>query len=173
MIDIVSFSGKEKSAPGIKECFESGALPNFFSSTNSKEIGNAAKKKRTILRCPTYEVDDGSLLEIARGKGALLFCFSDLLKEKGFRRGILISKMRLLVAAARRMGAVCAVCTLAANENEVRSARELDAFAAVIGMSDVERNDSEKQIEILAFGKGKSAKAQLEGGRKGKVEADG
>ena len=57
--------------------------------------------------------------------------------------------MRLALVAGRKRGTGFAVCTLAKNANEARSARELSAFAAVLGMSDVERKASEKNLKRL------------------------
>ena len=40
-------------------------------------------------------------------------------------------------------------CSLAKSAGEMRSARELTAFASVLGMTDVERKDAEKNLARL------------------------
>lgn len=134
---------------GIDALFPASALKNFSPAADAASARNAAKRKGALLHSSSYEIEDGVLLEIAASGGAVLFSFSDVLKERGFRRGIILSKMRLLVSAARKRKCGFAVCTLAKNESEVRNARELTAFAAVIGFTDVERKGAEKRMAEL------------------------
>ena len=149
MLDIVS-AGDMPKADGIDALFPATALKNFSEIANAASARNAAKRKGALLHTSSYELEDGVLLDIAASNGAVLFSFSDVLRERGFRRGIILSKMRLLVSAARKRGCGLAVCTLAKNESEVRNARELVAFMAVLGMNDVERKEAEKNLERLA-----------------------
>ncbi|MFA5929481.1 MAG: hypothetical protein WC861_01220 [Candidatus Micrarchaeia archaeon] len=153
MRDIVLFQGQQTSA--AEGMIFSGALPNFFPVQNALAAKQACRKKGALLHASGYEVDEGDLLELARAGGALVFSFSDLLSESGFRRAIIISKMRLALAACRRRGASFVFCSLAKNGNEARIARELMAFAAVLGATDVERKEAEKSIARLT---GASAK---------------
>ncbi|MFA6214606.1 MAG: hypothetical protein WC717_05005 [Candidatus Micrarchaeia archaeon] len=147
MADIVSSQELAEGSAGGRVF--SGSLLNFFSVPGGKEAKQACRKKGAILHVASYEVDDGDLIELARAGGALAFSFSDILPEPGFRRAILISKMRLLLSACRRRGTGFVVCSLAKNANELRGARELSAFAAVLGMADVERKGAEKRLELL------------------------
>jgi RNase P/RNase MRP subunit p30 len=64
----------------------------------------------------------------------------------------MISKMRLLLSTCRKRGAGFIFATLAGDEGQMRSARELSAFAAVLGATDVERKAAEKRMKQLADG---------------------
>ena len=130
----------------------------LFQIAKAQEAKAAAKRKRALLYCKGYEIDDGALLEAARNGGAVLFAFCDVLGESGFRRAIIVSKMRLLLQACRREGCPFAFCTLASNEGQLRSARELAAFAAVLGATPEERKHSEKLLEGIAGKAGKGGK---------------
>lgn len=156
MPDIVFVQGLEKSTAEGNVILAS-KLSNFFEAADAKSAKNFCRKKNILLHVRSYEVDEGDLLELARGGSALVFSLSDILSESGFRRSILLSKMRLVLAAGRKRGTGFVVCSLAKNANEERSARELSAFAAVLGFTDVERKATEKNIERL-IGGSKAAK---------------
>ena len=148
MIDIVLAENLPKPS-GLDSLVPAQSLKNFSQLANAASARNAAKRKRAILYSSSYDIEDGALLELAANRGAIVFSFSDVLKERGFRRGILLSRMRLLLSAARKRKCGFVVCTLAKNANEMRNARELTAFMAVLGFSDVERKDAERKIGEL------------------------
>jgi len=100
----------------------------------------------------SYEFDDGVCKDLARCGGAVLFSFSDILREKGFRRSIMLSKMRLALAACRNGGCGAVACTLAQNAAGLRNAREILAFMAVLGMGQEEKKASVQLLAKLAGG---------------------
>ena len=146
-MDIVCFVPSANEGAG--QMLPAPSIPNFFDVADALAAKQLCRKKGILLHARSYEVDDGDLLEMARAGGALVFSFSDVLSESGFRRSIIISKMRLALAACRKRGAGFVVCSLAKNANEMRRARELSAFAAVLGMTDVERKEAGKTLEKL------------------------
>lgn len=148
MIDIVL--AQLPKLDGIDAAAIASSLKNFSQPKDAASARAAAKAKGALLYSPLYEFDDGVLVELARSGGAVVFSFSDVLKERGFRRGILLSRMRLLLNAARKRKCGFAACTLAKDEESLRNGRELTAFMAVLGMSDVERKGAEKISEALA-----------------------
>ena len=150
MPDLVMAKELETSAAG--GIFFAGSLPNFFEAADALAAKQACRRKNALLHARSYEIDEGDLLELARAGGALIFSLSDILPESGFRRSILLSKMRLALAACRRRGTGFVACSLAKNANELRSARELSAFAAVLGMADVERKQAGITLEKLTGG---------------------
>lgn len=149
MIDLVLAEGLDAPS-GIERLVPAQSLKNFFQAANAATARNAAKRKGSLLYSPSYEFDDGVFAELARGGGAIVFSFSDVLKERGFRRAIALSKMRLALEACRRVDCGFVVCTLAKNADELRNARELTAFMAVLGMKDTERKAAEKMVGELA-----------------------
>ena len=108
------------------------------------------RKKLALLHVSSYEADEGDLLELSRGKGALVFSFADVLGQRGFRRSILLSKMRLLLAACRKTGAAFVFASMAKTPEGMRNARELAAFASVLGATDVERKAAQEKLESFA-----------------------
>jgi RNase P/RNase MRP subunit p30 len=102
---------------------------------SQKEAIADARMKGALLYSSGYEFDDGVYKDLAKGNGALVFAFCDVLRESGFRRGIMISKMRLAFASCRKAGCGFVVCTMAKNENELRNDAELGAFMSVLGMN--------------------------------------
>jgi len=134
------------------------SLSNFFSVPNALAAKALCRKKNILLHVRSYEIDDGDMLELARAGSAFVFSFSDILSESGFRRAILLSKMRLVLAVCRKRGTGFVFVTLAKDVSSMRSARELSAFAAVLGMSDVERKTAEKKLLSLAGGSMKPKK---------------
>ena len=143
-MDIVRFgpTGSE----GADRALPVSSLPNFFDAADAKAAKQCCRKKGALVHAPGYEIDDGDLLELARAGGAAVFAISDILAERGFRRSILISKMRLLLSACRKRGTSFIFATLAKDASQARSARELSAFAAVLGATDVERKSAEKRL---------------------------
>ena len=167
MADIVLFQGQQTSA--AEGMVFAGALPCFFSVTDAKSAKALCRKKSALIRPANYEVDEGDLLELARAGGAIVFSFSDVLSESGFRRSILVSKMRLLISACRKRGTGFIFATLAKDAAQVRSSRELAAFAAVLGATDVERKAAEKRMAIIALA-GAKAKSGAPSALAAKVE---
>ena len=148
MLDIVSAENLPKSE-GIDAQVAASTLKNFVSANDGAAARAGAKRSGVLLYVPQYEFDDGVCIELKRSGGALVFSFADVLRQKGFRRAIALSKMRLALAQCRRGGCAFAVATLAKSEQEVRNARELVAFATVLGMNNAERKNAEKIIGLL------------------------
>ena len=150
-MDIVRFEPSANEGAG--RVLPVSSLPNFFDAASALAAKQLCRKKGALVHAAGYEVDDGDLLELARANGALVFSLSDVISERGFRRSILISKMRLLLSACRKRGTGFIFATLAADAAQMRSARELVAFAAVLGATDVERKAAEKKLLSLAEGR--------------------
>jgi RNase P/RNase MRP subunit p30 len=156
-MDIVRFEPSANEGAG--RALSVSSLSIFFDAADAKSAKQFCRKKSALLHPANYEVDDGDLLELARAGGAIVFSFSDVLPERGFRRSILISKMRLLLSACRKRGTGFIFATLAKDASQVRSARELSAFAAVLGATDVERKAAEKRMMGIAGGSAKPKKS--------------
>jgi RNase P/RNase MRP subunit p30 len=153
MYDLV-LSKDLENAGGIAKSVFAPLLPNFR-SCESRDASRAAKQKAVLLHVPSYEVDDGALIELGRSGGAIVFSFADMLKDKGFRRAILISKMRLLLAACRRAKCGFVFVSLADGRDSQRNSRELCAFSVIAGIDSGERKASEKLLAALAGGREK------------------
>ena len=149
-MDIIRF--EPSSNEGAGRALPASSLSFFFDAANALAAKQVCRKKGALVHPSGYEVDDGDLLELARAGGAVVFSFSDVLSERGFRRSILISKMRLLLFACRKRGTGFIFATLAKDAAQMRSARELVAFAAVLGATDVERKAAEKKMASLDGG---------------------
>jgi len=147
MLDLVLAESLPK-LDGIDALVSASALHNFRETKANSSKGDA-RVKGALLYSSSYEFDDGAYLELQRSGGALVFSFSDILGEKGFRRAIVLSKMRLALAACRKAGCGFVACTLAKNEAGLRNARELVAFMAVLGMTQEERKYSKELLEKL------------------------
>ena len=155
-MDIVRFEPNESEGAG--RALHVSSISNFFDAADARAAKQPCRKKGALVHPANYEVDEGDLLELARAGGALVFSLSDVISERGFRRAIIISKMRLLLSACRRRGTGFVFATLAKGASQMRSARELSAFAAVLGATDVERKASEKRIALIADGGAKAEK---------------
>ena len=108
-----------------------------------------------LIYSPQYEFDEGVFFDLEKTGGAVVFSFSDLLYEKGFRRAITLSKMRLAFSSCRKKGCGFVVCTLANDENGLRSGRELVSFMSVLGMNEHEKKFCESTMDRLAGRKAK------------------
>ena len=147
MLDLV-LAGDLPKLAGIDALVAARSLPNFRQPKDAAK--GDCRAKGALIYSPGYELDDGLCKELERAGGALVFSFSDILRERGFRRAIALSKMRLALSQCRKAGCGFVVCTLAQREGETRNARELTAFMAVLGMSREEREFSENTLERLA-----------------------
>jgi hypothetical protein len=128
-----------------------------FKQVAPQEAKQFARVPKTLLYCQGYELDEGAIKELSEKGGALVFSFSDIIRESGFRRSILLSKMRIAYSICRDWNAGAVACTLANNENETRTGRELAAFQHMLGMNPQERAHSDELLEKLA-GQTKAAK---------------
>ena len=155
-MDIVRFEPSANEGAG--RALPASSLANFSDVADAKAAKQVCRKKGTLLHAGSYEVDDGDLLELSRAGGAFVFSLADILAESGFRRAIIISKMRLALSACRKRGTGFVFVTLAKDAAQMRSDRELMAVAAVLGATDVERKGAEKNIERLAGGSAKLKK---------------
>jgi len=154
MKDIVrgEFAGRPS---GLSEIVPVSALKNFRQVADAAAAKSAARGKDVLLYSPPYEFDEGVFSDLAKSQGALVFSFSDLIAEKGFRRAIMLSKMRLAFSSCRKKGCGFAVCTLANDEAGLRSGRELESFLSVLGMNEHEKKFCESTMDRLACGKAK------------------
>jgi hypothetical protein len=157
-MDIVCFELKE--SKGAMQALAASSIKNFSEAADARAAKPLCRKEGALVHLANYEIDEGDLLELSRRNGALVFALSDVLRERGFRRGILISKMRLLLAACRKRCAAFVFATLANDEGQMRSARELSAFAAVLGATDVERKGAEKRMKQIAGAGGSPAQGE-------------
>ncbi|MCX6769444.1 MAG: hypothetical protein NT051_02060 [Candidatus Micrarchaeota archaeon] len=148
MYDIV-LDGALPGARGISHAAPAASLRNFKKANSQPEAKQCAKTGKVLLYSPGYEIDDGALLDVSRAGGAVVFSFSDLLLLHGFRRAILLSKMRLLADACRRVGAGMVFCSMASEAGNTRNARELRSFAYAAGLSSHEAAASGKLLEAL------------------------
>jgi hypothetical protein len=148
MNDIVS-SENLPLAHGIKSAAAAQMLKNFRQVKNPGEARALCRIRGTLIYSAGYELDDGVIKDLAAAGGAVVFSFTDLLKERGFRRAIVLSKMRLAFSSCRKSGCGTVVCTLAANAASCRSARELGAFASVLGMTAQEKIHAEATARRL------------------------
>jgi len=151
MLDIACFESP-RALPGIGFVATAEALKNFR-RVDLASAKSAARTKGMLVYSPQYEFDEGVFLDLKKSGGALVFSFSDLLPEKGFRRAISLSKMRLAFSSCRKAGCGFAVFTLAKDEGGLRSGRELRSFMAVLGMNEHEKKFCESTAERLAGGK--------------------
>ncbi len=142
MHDIVLAPGLG-TAQGVQTVF-AGELKAFRPHQNCSTARQDCRKNGVLLYCKSYDLDDGAYKEIARAGGAAVFAFADLLCEKGFRRAITISKMRLAIGACRRMGCGFVFATLASKSIQLRTDKELEAFMAVAGLGGEEMKHSQK-----------------------------
>jgi len=154
VIDIVrgGFAGR---LSGLSEVVQASALKNFRQAADAASAKSAARGKDVLLYSPGYEFDDGVFSDLAKSGGAVVFSFSDLLAEKGFRRAITLSKMRLAFSSCRKKGCGFVVCTLADDEGLLRNRRELVSLMSVLGMNEREKKFCESAIDRLAGRKGK------------------
>jgi hypothetical protein len=158
MDDLVLADGLQP-ARGIKRAAHAASLRNFRKINAPGDAKAAAKMKGCLVYSPSYEIDDGALLDIASSKGAVVFSFSDILPQSGFRRAITLSRMRLLLAACKRAGAGFVFCSLAGKQNETRNERELRAFAMVAGASQEQASQSEEMLAgLVSFGEERKGK---------------
>ena len=155
-MDIVRFEPSANEGAG--RALHVSSLSNFFEAADTKSAKPLCRKKSILLHVRSYDIDDGDLLELARAGSAFVFSFSDVLSESGFRRAIIISKMRLALSACRKRGTSFVFATLAKDASSARSLRELVAFATVLGATDVERKAAEKNIERLTWESAKPKK---------------
>lgn len=163
-MDIVRFvpTGEK----GAMRALSAPAIPGFSEVSDAKAAKQACRRQGALVHSSNYEIDEGDLLELSRRGGAVIFALSDALRERGFRRGILISKMRLLLKACRKRGTPFIFATLANDESQLRSAREISAFAAVIGATDVERKAAEKKMKQLAGEVGSATQGETKAGKR-------
>ena len=135
---------------GITLAMPVSSLSNFRQIRSPSESTSIARMKNVFLYSESYEFDDGACKELSKYGGALVFSFSDILHESGFRRAIVISKMRLAFAQCRKSGCGFVVCTLAKESAQMRNSREIESFKSILGMNQHERGFADRTLERLA-----------------------
>jgi hypothetical protein len=149
MLDLTFGKNLGRSA-GISRTIPVSSLNSFLQVRLPSESTFAAKAKNSLVYCPSYELEEGAYGELKKSGGALVFSFSDIIQQSGFRRAIMISKMRLAFLQCRKSGCGFVVCTLAKSQHELRNAHELESFKHILGMSMHEREFADKTLERLA-----------------------
>lgn len=148
MLDIVS-AGNLPKAKGIARNAPASALKNFRQPKTAGEATACSRTKDCLVYSPLYEFDDGFFKDLKKSGGAVVFAFRDILNESGFRRGIIISKMRLAFSSCRKSGCGFVACTMAGNGMELRNSAELEAFMSVLGMNSHEKRFAGETVERL------------------------
>ncbi|MFA6489116.1 MAG: hypothetical protein WCT52_00370 [Candidatus Micrarchaeia archaeon] len=149
MLDLVAGENSGKSR-GVNNALPVSSLPNFRQIRAASESTSVARMKNVLLYSESYELDDGACKELFKSGGALVFSFSDILRESGFRRAIVISKMRMALAQCRKSGCGFVVCTLAKDASEARNAHELESFKSILGMNRHEQEFCDRTLARLA-----------------------
>ena len=148
-MDIVRGNGLRR-LRGITGLLEAGSLGIFRSPSSPEQARADARRGGVLLYSPAYDFDAGICKDLKKSGGAVVFAFSDLLAERGFRRAIALSKMRLLLSECRKAGAGVVVCTLAQDGDGLRNAREMSAFAHALGLGAHEKAHAAKTAGRLA-----------------------
>ena len=164
MIDIVCKQGLRKLS-GINKLVLASRLSNLRIPKAPNEAKNFSRMKNALLYSSSYDLDEGICKDLHKNGGALLFSFSDIFPEYGFRRAIMLSKMRLAFASCRRNGANAIVCTMANENHLTRTAYELDAFKAVLGMTVHEKKHSDSIAKKLLVEKKASGEKNPSGAK--------
>jgi RNase P/RNase MRP subunit p30 len=138
MIDVVLADNLPK-ARGIGIAVPAHSLKNFRQPKDAAIARSDCRAKDALIYAQGYELDDGAFKDLARHGGALVFSLSDVLDETGFRRAIVLSRMRLAFSQCRKSGCGFLPCTLAKSGSRLRTARELGAFMSVLGMNQHEK----------------------------------
>ncbi|MEM4554621.1 MAG: hypothetical protein QXT25_02115 [Candidatus Anstonellaceae archaeon] len=140
MLDFVLAEGLQP-LKGIEKLVDIRRLKSFTTEKKSQ--------KKCIIYRETYEFEEGELKNLAKLGGAVFFSFSDIIKQKGFQRGITISKMRIASQMCKKTGCGAVFGTLAQNQMMLRNEKELEALMRVLGMTPHEIEFSKKLASKL------------------------
>ena len=117
----------------------------FFSSMDAAQLLSGAKKC-ALIRSPQYDAQEGWVSAAAQSGCAIVFGVCDAARLAGFKKAILVSKMRMLVAMCKKYGAKICVCSLAQKEYEARNEHERLCFAMYLGL---ERKEAKEAVGLL------------------------
>ena len=135
MFDLTRCHFPSHASLGFKKAFELSKLSGkvMLESVKPDEVRISAKRHQ-LFYFPGYEPDVGMIKAVAAGSGAFVISVSDLLRVGGASRAVLISKMKTFLMLCVKYRAKYVVCSLARDEFETRSARELVAIGELLGL---------------------------------------
>ena len=94
------------------------------------------KSKKSLIMLEDYAFDEGSIKVIAEKKKiCFLIDLSSLIKSKGVRRAILMSKLRTFLSLCVRYGAFYTFASFAESEMQIRNPDEIKHIGALIGLN--------------------------------------
>jgi len=109
---------------------------NLYLMTQSHDEVRMLAKKRRLFFLTTFEPDTGAIRAVATAGSAFLVPLAPLLACSGSKRASLISRMRLFVRQCLKYRAAFVLCSLAENEEGIRSVQETAALAeTLLGLS--------------------------------------
>ena len=136
MFDLVRCHFASYRSLGFEKAFELANMSrNVLFEEKKAEAIRIAAKRHPLFYFPFYEPDLGMIKAVAEGKGAFVISVRDLLRNSGSNRAVMISKMRTFLMLCVKYRAKYVICSLAEEEFEARSARELVSIGELLGLS--------------------------------------
>ncbi len=122
---------------------------NLFLET--EDCGEARKKgrKKKLFLIKTYETGPGMIKSVAGGKGAFVVDIRGIVNSGGAKRGAEISKRRIFLQQCIKQNAKYILASLAEEEFEMRSSREMIALGMILGLEYEQAKKSLKRLKGL------------------------
>lgn len=146
MFDIIRLR-KEPALGFSRFFFLDDIRPKIAEAADLADAAERFKNKRTLLMLKDHAMDEGAMRVLAQKKNVcFLIDLSRLMRARGVPRAIAISKLRSFLALCVRHNAFYAFATFAENEEQLRSASELEHIIMLFGLN---RGQASFSLEMI------------------------
>ncbi|VVB65565.1 Uncharacterised protein [Candidatus Gugararchaeum adminiculabundum] len=104
-------------------------------STDSLEVIRAGAKRTKLIFLSNFKADAGIVRTVAIAKRCFLIPLAPLLKSDEIEKGRMIGRMKLFVSLCVKYKAEYALVTMAQDEYQLRSVKEICAIGQLLGLT--------------------------------------
>jgi RNase P/RNase MRP subunit p30 len=146
MFDIIKCAADAK-AHGFERLFSSEEAKGRAVVVENAEKAAELKNRKTLIMLQDWKFDEGAIKSIAEKKKAcFLIDLSEIIKSRGMRRAVAISKLRSFLRLCAKHGAFYTFASFAEKEEEIRSPEELEH---IIMLFDLNRGQARFALGML------------------------
>ncbi len=146
MFDIIKCSADAR-AHGFERLFSFEEAKARVAVVENAEAAAELRNRKTLLMLRDWKFDEGAIKLIAEKKKAcFLVDLSEIIKSRGMRRAVSISKLRSFLRLCAKHGAFYTFASFAEKEDEIRSPEELEH---IIMLFDLNRGQAHFALRML------------------------
>jgi len=135
MFDIIKCAADAKSY-GFGRFYQYEEAKGRIATAENAVAASELKNRKALVMLRDWKFDEGAIKVIAeKRKACFLIDLSAIIRSRGTRRAVEMSKLRNFLRLCVKHGAFYAFASFAEKEGEIRSPEELEHIAMLLGLN--------------------------------------